>query len=334
MSYDGPDKDIIQEKMKDLIKKVADFVVKHASSKEELIPFQEEGDIREPFFAPIRDEGLELEIAYIDGGSAMVLELPNLFITFNKVAAVVYRGNRFSRIVGPYVFISCLGTEGRRAVTRIFGAEGFMPERMEHYSGYWEVLRSVPRRVAERRLALLMLEAVDAVVLDGTLGFQHEENEVEIMRKLFARAKSGILAGLAKSTKLLYKGMPVTAFATTKFGRRNHFAAYIGGLKRLGYETKLYVVKLSSAAKKAFLLEVAYGDVDDLLYNLAIVSADPGIPGYPYPLVEADRMTKIHLRDEITIVKNALIEAIASRNGGIELLEEGLIHDLLNELNP
>lgn len=320
--------------MKELIKEVADFVIKHASSREELVPFQEEGSIREPLFASIKEEGPELEVAYIDGGSAMILELPNLFITLNKVAAVVYKGGRFSRVVGPYIFISCLGTEDKRAVTRVFGAEGFMPERMEHYSGYWEVLQSVPRRVAERKLALLMLETADAVVLDGTLGFQHEENEVDITRKLLVEASSGILAGLAKSTKLLYKGMPVTAFASARSGKRGHFAAYIGGLKRLGYETKLYVVKLSSVAKKAFLLEVAHGDVDSLLYNLAMVSADPGIPGYPYPLVEVDRITKVHLRDEIVIMRNALIDAIASKDGGMELLEEGLIHDLLNELNP
>ncbi len=318
--------------MEELIKEVADFVIRHASSEEELMPLQEEGSIREPLFAPIRDEGPELEVAYIDGGSATILELPNLFITLNKVAAVVYRGGRFSRVVGPYVFISCLGMEGERMSTRVFGAEGFMPEKMEHYSGYWEILRSVPRRVAERKLASLMLDIVDAVVLDGTFGFQREENEVEITRKMLS--KGGMLAGLAKSTKLLYKGMPITAFASAKFKGRGHFAAYVGNLRRLGYETKLYVVKLSSAARKAFLLEVAHGDVDDLLYNLAIVSADPAIPGYPYPLVEADRITKVHLRDELLIVKNALINAIASKDGGPELLEEGLIHELLNKINP
>lgn len=325
--------------MRDLIRRVAEFVVKRASLEEELVPFGEDGRIVEPIFAPIRDEGPELEIAYVDGGSALLLEMPNSFITLNKVVAVVYRGSNYLRMDGPHTFISVLAFDGKGAFTKIFGAEGLMPEEMEHHSHYWEVLQFVPRRVAERRLAALMLESADAVVIDGTLGFQRERNEVIATEELLAKAKDGALAGLAKSTKVLYKGMPITAFVNSKFKAsyelrgQGHFIAYVGNLKRLPmYESKLYVVKLSSAARKAFLLEVANGNVDELAYNLAMASADPSVPGYPYPLVVADRMSKVHLRDELPYVKNELIDAIDSI-GGREHLEEALFHEILNELN-
>ncbi len=324
--------------------KVADFIFNSRSGG----VFEEvEGILKrhgyhliEPMFSALPSTGEKLKLAYVDGGSSELLSLPNMFIYLHKVAAVVYEGRDYVKRYGPYYFISCLAPSvNGRMKTTIFGDLFFMDRCLEHVSGFWHILNAVPRRVAEKRLAKHVIkDECDGVVLDGTLGFQNERNEINALKELIeiVEEREAILAGLAKSTKITYKGIPLTKLVEGRAKEKGlrYFIALVGKVGEEPRRTTLFVIKLSSAAVKPFLLEVfSEKRLNDLIYNLALSSCDPSIPGYPYPLIEVDKIAKVHVRDEFKAVRSRLIEKILER-GGEFLIKEALFHDLLNTINP
>jgi hypothetical protein len=328
------------------IKKVAEFVASFRSSSifEEIdgMISKRGYNLMEPILSPLPSKGNGLMLAYVDGGSAELIATPNLFVYLNKVAATIYREREYVEIMGPYFFISCLGSpEGEDGfVSYIFGAEELLPKRLYHKSGHWHILNSVPRRVAEKKLALRALEGgVDGVILDGTLGFQNEKNEFEAVRELIEMAdmKEAILAGVAKSSRITYKGLPMVMLVAREALKKSmeSFIAYIGEVVNGPRRSKLFIARLSSRALKPFLIEVNKGRrVDDLIYNLSLSASDPSIPGYPYPLILADGVAKVHARDELKVMRERLIGGLMEMGGSEILLNESFFHEILNSINP
>lgn len=328
------------------IKKVAEFVVSFRSSSifEEVdgMISKRGYSLMEPILSPLPGKGEELRLAYVDGGSAELIATPNLFVYLNKVAAVVYRGREYIEGMGPYYFISCLGSPegGHRFTSYVFGAGELLPKELHHKSGYWHILNSVPRRVAEKRLALRALErGMEGVILDGTLGFQNEKNEFEALKELVKMAdmKEAILAGVAKSSRITYKGLPMVMLVAREALKKSmdSFVAYVGGVANGPRRSKLFIAKLSSQALKPFLIEVNKGrKVDGLICNLSLSASDPSIPGYPYPLILADGLAKVHARDELKVIRERLINGLMEMSGSEILLNESFFHEILNSINP
>lgn len=276
----------------------------------------------------------------VDGGNAEVMGYGGFVVEYNKVVGFDSFGGR----LGPYKFLSLTRVAKGFVETKIYHKEralGFAPKQLEPKAmrlGEAYSLTGRARRVMEQLFAaqLVSERGPEMVVLDGSLGHTNDRAEIDALDTLFERAREqgAVVAALAKTTSITRMGEPITQRASRLARQRGlrHFYVEVGWANRgsRGYRTRLFVVRLNSLAKKAYLLEVydpsGPGDVSGLVYSLASNSNSVALPGYPQGLVWADRHAHVSV-EEVEHVKIAL-----TKHTDNPIVAEAFAHRLLDSL--
>jgi len=213
----------------------------------------------------------------IDGGNAPLIISPELCVDIIKVAAVTYKGNK--KLSSLKKECLCIVSKGEKYdVETIGGIELKTSLQVEEEIG---AIPGVIRRYAELHLA----KNFDNVIIDGSI----EDDNPELLRELLKK-KIGFLS---KTSNL------------TKNGVSMHAALLEAGPKSTWHYPldddigQSFIVRLHPKSSHLFKLEIPKGmKPDDFILDLAMSSSDPVFPGYPYPLIEADRMARISNREK------------------------------------
>ncbi|MFH2027746.1 MAG: hypothetical protein ABIJ08_01275 [Nanoarchaeota archaeon] len=268
-------------------------------------------DISKDNFYEINDVESDAKIVFIDGGNSEILSAANFSLQLIRVYYTIYQNNE--RIKADkkefYVLINSLGLGDKIdfkteifPINYSFSSFSFdsMDKNLRQGNNRIKVSKigEVIRKLAEIKVAEDVVDELnkgDVIVRDGDLDIKliHEK---EFYGRLFQKSseKGVVICGLSKTSDLFtIKGnsLLIELRENSPYGEWYHLD---GGQ---------YVVKLNKNADYVFRFDV-YGtdNVDYVLGLLKNNSMDPVFLGYPYGLIEADRLGRV-TNNEIDALK-------------------------------
>lgn len=210
---------------------------------------------------------------------------------------------------------------------------------------------AVSRAFAEWKLASEVIEKElrrgDILVRDGSLQTQIT-GESKYSNKAYksALSKGVLFTGLAKTSTLFTDtGMPLFS-AIAILANRNeldndHWYYYpIVDIKAPDHRAYIFAVKLHSKARHVFRFEILkdqaekIADFDDIISAIAQNASDIAFPGYPYGLIEADRIARVR-NEEVSPLKIQLLSSITGLGAWAELeafMRTVDAHQILDEI--
>lgn len=270
-------------------------------------------------------------VAYVDGGSSILLDTPAYSVTLNRLFCSVLRGKDIlgSPSVPSLQFCSLLRRVRGGLAFRLF-PYGDRPEVLPDVGmldraaagsppdgGGEGRLLSLPRVLGEWKTAgaaARRLSPGDCLVMDGSLA-AGEHALPEPARSVMEEARAGdvVLCGLSKTTNLcMDSGWPLLDYLRDRYSDRRRAPWYVDIGKpparpRAG-DIHTMVVMLHGATRWLYRLDmdavtrsrIGYEGVGRALSSMAAHSMDPYLPGYPYGLSYADRYAQVR-RDEARV---------------------------------
>ena len=264
-------------------------------------------------------------VAYVDGGSSILMDTPAYSVTLNRLFCSMLRGKKIlhNPSVPSLQFYSLL-RRMRGGLTFTLFPYGDRPEVLPDVdildkaaAGSWESgeeglhrLMSLPRVLGEwrtARAATRRLSPGDCLVMDGSLSMGgHTRREPARSTMEDARTKDVVFCGLSKSTDLcLDNGWPLLDYFRDKYSDRRITPWYVDigrppANPRAG-DVHTMVVMLHGATNWLYRLdmdavtraEIGPKGVEEVLASIAIHSDDAYLPGYPYGLSYADRYAQV-----------------------------------------
>ncbi|MBN2423231.1 hypothetical protein JXB41_08465 [Candidatus Woesearchaeota archaeon] len=244
------------------------------------------------------------KLIFVDGGSSELFKSPSISLFFNRIYYTIYQNNK--RIKNKkYEFYTLIYTLNKNNKlffkTELFGNEFDFAE-LEFDSqdktlcfgknrANISVLGDVIRRFAELKIGSSIKEEDSVLVMDGTLELKYSFED-EFLKELFSSAK--IICGLSKTCSLLtQEGDSLIP----KLVRISPYASwYYNPVLTNNSELlpNIYFVKFNKNSSYVFRFDVHKNKfIDEILSSLKENSKDPVFLGYPYGLIEADKMARI-----------------------------------------
>lgn len=321
-------------------------------------------------FTVFEPKPLNAKTCYVDGGTLSLVDTPSVVIQLNRVGFCIFRDNERIEPAGfrpfhNFLTVASVFKEGAELFYAVEffpldeGAERVLPSDDDLvFHSFDPTLREGQRwaslsraaasaRVfAEWKLSALLIENElsegDSLLRDGSLQTQIT-GEAKYADQAYGEAlRRGVrFAGLAKTSTLYTDtGMPLFS-AIAILAKRSKFDSSwlyspIVEIKASDHRARMYAVKLHKDSRHVFRLEIlkdqtAEGDFS-LIQGLAYNSQDLTFPGYPYGLIEADRVSRVR-REEVEPMRLQVLSAI-TRMGVWDELEAFLrsvdAHDVLD----
>lgn len=309
---------------------------------------------------------------YVDGGTLNLVNSPSVVIQLNRVGFCIYENNERvePRNIRPSVNFFTVASTFRKGAEIYYAVELFPVDELARsflpseddlvFHSFDQTLREGQRWASLNRAAssarvfsewglstyLIQkeLNERDVLIRDGSLQTQitGEANYANLAYGA-ALKKRVQVAGLAKTSTLYTDtGMPlfsaISILANQSKVNPPWFYAPIVDIQASDHRARMYAVKLHKDSKHVFRLEVLkdqpqYNDLS-LIKGLAFNSQDLTFPGYPYGLIEADRVSRVR-HEEVEPMRMQILSAI-TRKGVWDELEAFLktvdAHEVLNEI--
>lgn len=277
-------------------------------------------------FLPLTHPPFSGKACFVDGGNAAVYASPDCRVELVSVYGTVYEGKRrmSTKKVGGVVVVQNITRDGEERIE----AKGYHPLEIhitipcddaelrfgrEHVT--LATVANLCRFILECRFAaeLARETACELIVRDGSLEGINKYEEQELLA-LMNNVEN--IVGLSKTTTLLAPDGTSTAAALLEAGPTLPWRYDIGELVRTQNTKKeerkkgvVAIVKLHDRSDHCFRCDIISTDTDAIISYLASLSADPVFPGYPYTLIEADRMARISNQDLETAKMRFRVEA-------------------------
>ena len=309
---------------------------------------------------------------YVDGGTLSLVDTPSVVIQLCRVGFCIFRDTE--RIepsgFGPFFNFLTVASVFKEGAELYYGVEVFpldegagkvLPadddlvfhpfDQTLREGQRWASLSraaSSARVFAEWRLSALLIENElsegDSLLRDGSLQTTIT-GESKYADLAYGEAlRTGVrFAGLSKTSTLYTDtGMPLFS-AIAILAKRNNFDSPwfyspIVEIQASDHRARMYAVKLHRDSRYVFRLEMlkdqsVEGDFS-LIQGLAFNSQDLTFPGYPYGLIEADRVSRVR-REEVEPMRLQVLSAI-TRMGVWDELEAFLrsvdAHEVLDNI--
>ncbi len=270
------------------------------------------------------------KIAFVDGGQAEILSAGNFCLSFIRVFAQVFEGEKKTESLKREFYLLTSASwknEDLYYSSKIFPilGEPLISEEDLFISSNDASLKSgveraapskitnLARRFSELALAAELQPRCDFVVLDGTLEktYTHEEKYLKLL--------SSNVCSLAKSSSLFTVSGNSPVVLLSKISP--------SGCWRYFLENQTYFVKLHEKAKHVFRFE---GDAQVLPY-LTDNCNDALFLGYPYGLILADRFARVSNEERSSLRMNLLLKA--ENKEILEYLSTSDAHAILDNLS-
>ena len=265
-------------------------------------------------FHELKKWPLNRKIAFVDGGNIEIISSANFSLNLVRIAYVIYSKNSKQRVKHDiFVFIEAKPENNEiHFKASLFILDKNMQFNDLSFSSYDKTIMkgvnraeissvaSVIRRFLELRMAKTISDSklADSIVLDGNLQctFTGENIHMEELRKSCLKSNI-ILAALSKTCSIFTDdGDLLTAVLDKSGGGKEWYYNPIATIKNPNHKAEIFVVKLHSNSKHVFrfeIIDVHKDKANELISDLRSLSLDPVFLGYPYGLVEADRLARV-----------------------------------------
>jgi|SRR3989338_7417924 len=301
-------------------------------------------------FHPIAKTSSSKKIAFIDGGNAEVISSANFSLNLIRVCFVVYENNKkiTAKKFEILAFIQSINQNNEIYYkTSFFKANNPIDMEEISFSSFDHTLMlginradisgvaNALRRFAELKTAKLIADdkIADIIVLDGNLQ-STLTNESKYLAELYEScSKNNItLTALSKTSSLFTdNGNLLSVVLGNITNIPVWFYHPIVEINNANHKAEMFFVKLHSKSKHVFRFEIfnkQKSDAEEIINLLASNCVDPIFIGYPYGLVEADRIARISNSEKDSLktiflvkLKNKNIEKYFSSVNAHEILD-------------
>lgn len=256
--------------------------------------------IDKAFFYPINETVSSKKIGFVDGGNGEIIGAANFSVQLIKIYWSVYQDNkRIKKKLDEFFILINL-----RSTEKIFYEVTFFDRKDAFAFDAFEnkhlinpnVIAGKIRKLFEIKACNELLDC-DFIVRDGDL-------EIEDFDKVYyeelletCKEKNVLLAGLSKTTTLMCDNMQSAGVVLNKISK----------LPKWYYKNddKIFFVKLHKKSRHVFRLDMNEFS-EELIELLAKNSIDLVFPGYPYALIDVDKMARVN-KDELERMKLYLL---------------------------
>ncbi|MBI2649730.1 DNA double-strand break repair nuclease NurA [Candidatus Woesearchaeota archaeon] len=304
-------------------------------------------------FHPIGKYGLNKRIAFVDGGNAEILASANFSLNLIRICYVIYQGNKklsFKKFE-ILAFIQAISQNNEIYFkTTFFKTKNFIDIEEMSFSSFDHTLMlginradisavaNAMRRFAELKLAKIIADGKlsDIVVLDGNLQ-STLTNEIEYLSQLYESCSKNsiILSALSKTTSLFTdNGNLLSVVLSSISNFPSWFYHPIAEINNINHKAEMFFVKLHESSKHIFRFEifnVQKAKAEETINAIAGNCIDPVFIGYPYGLVEADKLARIGNQEKESLKTIFLVNL---RNKNIEkYLSSANAHEILDRIS-
>jgi hypothetical protein len=311
-------------------------------------------------------------ICFVDGGNLSIINSPSVVVHLTRVGFCIYEGKTKVKqaIVQPQNTFYTIATSFKKNNDLYFQDEiipvgqteiDMLPDQKDLvFYSYDQSLKQGERRASLYSIALAArafaewslsrylieneLSEDDILVRDGSLQTTITGESAYANMAYQAALNKGVkFTGLSKTSTLYTdSGMPLFS-AISILGNRNNvrtpwFYYPIVDIKAPDHRARMYAVKLHTQSKHVFRFEVLKDQEEnrdsEIIKVLAGNAKDIAFPGYPYGLIEVDRISRVR-QEEIDPLTIQIFSEI-SNLGTWEELEAFLrstdAHDVLDSI--
>lgn len=339
----------------DIINEVVKPVEKFIAEETEMLPFA-----MEKGFTPIKineknfhELGLFSDsktLVGVDGGNTNILSAPNFSVDFIRVVGVFYKENKRINIIKKEFFCFIKAENRNEKIiysVDIIGDTFFDVPIIdseistldgEKYNLEISSVAGMVRRFAELELAKDIINNSNkeiSLVIDGSLKVKTKE-ELSLIKDLVLRAKEkNIPVGfLSKTCRLLTKNASSLNSVLNELGPKSSWYYYpVFRINNEDYLGEMYFVKLNSKSKYVFKLEIdKQTGAENYILSLALNSNDPVFYGYPYCLIEADKIARVSNKEK-EYLTTIFLSKIKNKEKLNYLLSNLDAHDILDNIS-
>ncbi len=251
-------------------------------------------------FYPINETVSSKKIGFVDGGNGEIIGAANFSIQLIKIYWSVYQNNiRIKHKLDEFFILINLVNEEKvfYRVSFFEKNDAFILEAFENkHLIKPSVIAEKIRKIFEIKACNELLDC-DFIVRDGDL-------EIDDFDKVYyeelletCKEKKVLLAGLSKTTTLMCDNMQSAGVVLNKISK----------LLKWYYKNddKIFFVKLHKKSRHVFRLDM-HEFSEELIELLAKNSIDLVFPGYPYALIDVDKMARVN-KDELERMKLYLL---------------------------
>lgn len=293
------------------------------------------------------------KIAFIDGGNAEIIGSANFSMNLIRAAIAIYRNNRkiTAKKSEILAFVKAVNENNEiHFKSTFFNANNDMEMGEISFSSFDRTLMlgvnraeissvaNAIRRLAELKMARYASDSklADIIVLDGNLQCTFT-NEGSYMNDLqnSCRKNDVVLSGLSKTTSLFTENGNLLSAVLSRLGNYTSWSYYpIVDIKNQSHKAEMFFVKLHDKSKHAFRFEIfneQKEEAEQVINEIASNCCDPIFLGYPYGLVEADRIARISNQEKESLKTMLLVKL---RNKNIEkYLNAVNAHEILDRIS-
>ena len=347
----------------ELIKKILESVDESLILTETYPKFSGEGykackiDINN--FHQITKSNSGKKIAFVDGGNAEIIGSSNFSLNLIRVSCVIYQYNKKIKLekLEFFAFINTANNNDEiyykvsfyGAKNSNFSDKNFLNEMSFNSFDHTLMLginraeissvANAIRRFAELRMAKIASERGDfcnIIVLDGNLQstLTNENKYLNGLHESCSR-NNVILTALSKTTSLFTDNGNLLSVVLDNISNFPSWYYYpIAEINSLNHKAEMFFVKFHEKSKHIFRFEIFNEQkekAEETINTLANYCVDPIFIGYPYGLVEADRIARASNNEKGSLKTMLLVKL---RNKNIEkYLSSVNAHEILDKIS-
>lgn len=293
------------------------------------------------------------KIAFVDGGNAEIIGSANFSLNLIRIGYVIYQNNK-KITVKKFEILAFVQTMNQNNEiyykTSFFKTKNYIELEEIYFSSFDHTLMlgvnraeinnvvNALRRFAELKLAKLIAdeEISDFIVLDGNLQ-STLTNENKYLNELYESCGKNnvILTSLSKTTSLFTDNGNLLSVVLQNISNLPAWFYYpIVEINNTNHKAEMFFVKFHHKSKHVFRFEIFNAQrakAEEIINELASNCIDPIFIGYPYGLVEADKIARISNQEKESLKTMFLVKL---RNKNIEkYLSSVNAHEILDKIS-
>lgn len=300
-----------------------------------------------------------LKVSSIDGGNIEILKTPDTSIQLVRIYFNIFQNNkRMTPKTIPQKIDFYALAQSYQNNKDIFYKTRLIPLKESHkkylpiekdliFDSYDQTISTgtfrtpiskigeIARRFAEwiitKHIIDNELDKGDIILRDGSLQTGITNESIYTRQAYEAAEKKGVLfSGISKTSTLLAtdgKGLAsaITTIAESEDKKSTWFYHPVAKSEHPDHQAEIYYVRLNKNSDYTFRFEIYEKQKQDAriaIEQLAYNSKDIAFPGYPYPLIDADKNARVKF-NEINFHKTYIRQFMQKSNGLNKTIDQG-----------
>ena len=341
----------------EVIKKILESIDEKSLLTEMYPQFSGEGyraykiDIKN--FHEVKKSNSGKRIAFVDGGNVEIIGSANFSLNLIRVCYVIYQNNKkiSEKKFDIFAFIKAVNENNEICYrASFFGAGNSININEMSFSSFDPTLMSginraeigsaasAIRRFAELKMAKSASDGklADAIVLDGNLQ-STMTNENKYLNELYESCTKNnvVLTAISKTNSLFTDNGNLLSAALSSISKiPTWFYHPIAEINNHNHKAEMFFAKFHSKSNYIFRFEIFNIQkmmAEQVINEIVSNCCDPIFVGYPYGLVEADRIARASNQEKESLKTMLLVKL---RNKNIEkYLNASNAHEILDRIS-